>query len=403
MCRWYREFEKEMARIQENKDELTQAMRIKDPHEKEARVADITRKIQGEGCAYLPSPILYPINSDASHLFGASPRRGRGKSNSRRRRGGGGGGCATKPSTEDDGPDSSLTPDNAMVYDEYEDYQSRAADECDDCDEDDDDSSMGECGEMPTGIPELPLIMGVNIQGKFVREPLMLFISKFGSLPLRASMLILDMMYKNSMHTSSTTGQLAGIMECIGNLPPGVKASKLMLQRALESNENGDGETGDDQELLPMHLFLRKGCIMQAYSRRKANQSDPSTMAGFKYAGCELHTYNSVMDVIRSTKDSVRKIRQFQNYLRRVHKQHISSVLNNELCSSNALYAVTYLEQAKYTVCQDLVALIKSVAPQFFTFMMLDKCASRIQNKSVYVVREEAYAQVKPLCEPSNF
>ncbi len=445
---WYAEFHAEKERIKEANKQLAKAQSIKDPIEKEAVIAELTRELQAERYANLPPPILYPIPREAMHYRQAasSSSSASGKGNRQRgkhcKQGGDPMDCDPLPRPPPESPD---VEDNDMgcvgdegengdknnddeedsfmkdvVFDEYDEYggggerkqeskktvpddiNKNEYDDYADDDEDDDDDAE----ELQTGIPNLPLIMRVDIQGKFVKEScLMKFQNKFGGLPAMASIMVLDMMYQNSMRPSPME-QLSSIMLSVGNLPPRAKSMikrRRNKSRAAESSEGdssaaaGGGKGAkvqEEEDLLPLHLFLPKPEIIQAHTRKNRFKQDVSTMEGFRIAGCDLHILNRVMEVIRSTKDSVKKVAQFYDYLRRVHKQHVSSVLNNELLSNNAKYAVTYLEQAKGEVCNDLRALIRSELPNFYDFMIVDKVASRMQGRVVQVVKEEANALV---------
>lgn len=108
---------------------------------------------------------------------------------------------------------------------------------------------------------------------------------------------------------------------------------------------------------------------------------------------------------MRNAKDNVQKLRLFSEYLQRIMRQHISSVLNNDLRSNHALYTVKYLEQAKYDVCRDLRHLIRQIAPGLHNFTRVDngKKQRTSLGKSyrphhpsshVLTIKEEAYAQV---------
>ena len=79
-----------------------------------------------------------------------------------------------------------------------------------------------------------------------------------------------------------------------------------------------------------------------------------------------MHMLKRIMDVVTNTKDPVRKIAMFNDYLARIIRQHVSSVLNNDLRSSNALNAVRYIEQARFTVCNDLRKLLNEVRTRIF-------------------------------------
>ena len=86
-------------------------------------------------------------------------------------------------------------------------------------------------------------------------------------------------------------------------------------------------------------------------------------------AGCDAHLYERIVGVMRNTMDNAQKLRLFSEYLQRILRQHISSLLNNDLRSNHALYTAKYLEQAKFTVCRDLRYLIHHIAPGMKNFM----------------------------------
>lgn len=92
----------------------------------------------------------------------------------------------------------------------------------------------------------------------------------------------------------------------------------------------------------------------------------------------------------------MRKLRLFNEYLQRILRQHISSLLNNDLRSNHALYTAKYLEQAKFEVCRDLRRLIQQAAPGLQGFVRVDKKRRR-GGAQEYVVKDEAYAQVGPV------
>lgn len=124
-------------------------------------------------------------------------------------------------------------------------------------------------------------------------------------------------------------------------------------------------------------------------------QPDEITMDGFRQAGCDLHLYNRMMDVVRSCEDPVEKIHLLNDYYERIARKHVSSILNMELRSSHALHQVCthsslqikyiekckytasqvvtmislqikYIEQCKYTVCADLRKLVRTKLPSYY-------------------------------------
>ena len=122
-------------------------------------------------------------------------------------------------------------------------------------------------------------------------------------------------------------------------------------------------------------------------------------------AGCDAHLYERIVGVMRNTKDNAQKLRLFSEYLQRILRQHISSLLNNDLRSNHALYTAKYIEQAKFTVCRDLRHLIQHIAPGMQNFMRVLEDGNARQNSSqrrgghrqqssTFSVKDEAYAQV---------
>jgi hypothetical protein len=69
-------------------------------------------------------------------------------------------------------------------------------------------------------------------------------------------------------------------------------------------------------------------------------QPDEITMDGFRQAGCDLHLYNRMMDVVRNCEDPSEKIHLLNDYYERISRKHITSILNMELRSSHALHQV---------------------------------------------------------------
>lgn len=89
-----------------------------------------------------------------------------------------------------------------------------------------------------TGIPNFPLIMRVDIQGKFGKEKsLLTFQGKFGNLPQRAMMDVTEMMYRPDIYSSSHHKHHAG----------GRKRDRDDSSSHLQSGE---------QVVLPKDIFL---------------------------------------------------------------------------------------------------------------------------------------------------
>ena len=72
-------------------------------------------------------------------------------------------------------------------------------------------------------------------------------------------------------------------------------------------------------------------------------------MDGFKKAGCDSHLLMKIMRLIKNTKDGLEKIELFNDYLERVQKQHLASLMNNDLRSLNAQFAAKYIDQVRCT------------------------------------------------------
>ena len=194
----------------------------------------------------------------------------------------------------------------------------------------------------------------------------------------------------------------------------------------------GEGEGGGTNQL-PEDIFLPEPKIVQMHTRMKMFRPDEFTMEGIRRAGCDAHLHERIVGLMRNTKvrvcsvrcqlsyhahvraqdnvapcsvrcqlsyhahvraqDNVMKLRLFSEYLQRILRQHISSLLNNDLRSNHALYTAKYLEQAKFDVCRDLRHLIRLVAPGLHSFVRVDKKRRRGDSQA-YIVKEEAFAQV---------
>jgi hypothetical protein len=162
-----------------------------------------------------------------------------------------------------------------------------------------DEGEDGPGQEGRTGIPHFKLIMRVDIQGKFGKEKsVTAFQNSFGTLPHRAMLEVTQMLFKSS--------------------------------------RRGGGDRPVMQ--LPQEIFLKDPVIMQDFSRLKAFQPEEINMDGFRKAGSDLHLYNRVIEVVRSCEDPAGKIHFLNDFYERITRQHISSILNKELRSSNALY-----------------------------------------------------------------
>lgn len=133
--------------------------KMRDPLEREARLAELERDKESEGTAHLPDPVLYPIMS-------------------------------SRQPGDDGGSDDE---DDDLVFDEYDSggqRRKRRRQRGDGPDLDDE-------GRVCTGIPAFPLMLWVDIQGKWTEEKsLIAFQGKFGGLPARAMLEVTKMMYR---------------------------------------------------------------------------------------------------------------------------------------------------------------------------------------------------------------
>jgi hypothetical protein len=324
--------QEEKKRVAERKKEYTKAQAIKDPAERDARLAELDRGSSAEHAAYLPAPVLYPIDA-RSRVHCQQARDGRGAADS-------------------------------LLYDEYEEDRPQAPEKAPW--EDGEDEFGNDDEDDCTGIPDLPLTMRVDIQGKFGKEKsVMAFQTSFGSLPAMATLDITEMMYASSTQLSR---------------------KKVKSRRSRRLGRSGSNEEEDDAmaygaeggSRLPKEIFLSYPHIMQSYSRWKMYKSNEFSMDALKKSGCESHMLNSIMNVVRNTQDSYEKLDLFNDYLQRVTRQHMSSVMNNDLQSTHAMFTAKYIEQGKPALCRDLQRLIRQVAPSFYEFMAKDKAASEV-------------------------
>ncbi len=133
-------------------------------------------------------------------------------------------------------------------------------------------------------------------------------------------------------------------------------------------------------------------CIINSLFAAFFRSPDEFTMEGIRHAGCDAHLYERIANVMRSCKNNVQKLNLFSEYLQRILRQHISSVLNNDLRSNHALYTVKYLELAKFDVCRDLRHLIRQVAPGLSSFTRTENKRKR-KDSPLLAIKEEAYAE----------
>lgn len=337
---WSEAFSTEKKRVADRKEEYAKASRLKDPVEKEARLAELDRERDLEGVSHLPPPVLYPVkdvdddgdeydeeddacdedtrmrdgeNDEDTHGFGLG---GKGGDD-----GGEGGDC---------GYAGGEGQRSVLFFDEY-DQQGQGHDSPSNRGNKRDrrrrrrGASHRLLQEDCTGIPCFPLVMYVDIQGKWTEEKsLITFQGKFGSLPARAMLEVTNMMYRTS-------------------------------SRNANGRETGGGRGEPDhenaEEALPEEIFLPEPRLVQMHSRMKMFKPDEFTMEGIRRAGCDAHLHERIMGVVRSTGSPSRKLKLFTEYLQRIMRQHISSVLNNDLRSNHALYTIKYLELAKFQVC----------------------------------------------------
>ncbi len=250
-----------------SREELAKAQRIKDPAEKEARIAELEREGEYENVANLPDPVLYPIDP-ATRVSN----------------------IAADPSCKKESAKKKRNDLSSILYDEYEDDRQSIRMDCDDddngCDEDADDDT--EDGMVCTGIPHFPLIMRVDIQGKFGKEKsVMAFHSKFGSLPARAMLDLTEMMYRPHMKKKKSLIQK--------------RKHEAAVAAGLDPDAYGeDNDDGKNEGLLPEDIFLPEPEIVQAYSRLKMFKPDEFTMDAFRKAGCDAHLLNRIMGVVRN-------------------------------------------------------------------------------------------------------
>jgi hypothetical protein len=258
--------------------------------------------------------------------------------------------------------------------------------------------------EECTGIPDLPLMMRVDIQGKFGREKsVMAFQTSFGSLPAMATLDITEMMYAPSTAQPLNQG-------------------RCKRRRGDNENDGDDGEGSETNEgeessgalsssRLPKEIFLSYPYIMQSYSRWKMYKSNEFSMDALKKSGCESHMLNRIMNVVRNTTDAYEKLDLFNDYLQRITRQHMSSVMNNDLRSTHAMFTAKYIEQGKSTLCTDLRKLIGQISPGFYNFMGRDKAASQVcvfvcvqKRDLMFCVRQSAPVAENPLfdCRPQE-
>jgi hypothetical protein len=227
-----------------------------------------------------------------------------------------------------------------------------------------------------TGIPDLPLMMRVDIQGKFGREKSVLaFQTSFGSLPAMATLDITEMMYAPSQASHA--------------VPKKLRPSRSSGRRedgGIEGRDDGmdDGASSSPRDAvcsrLPKEIFLSYPYIMQSYSRWKMYKSNEFSMDALKKSGCESHMLNRIMNVVRNTQGAYEKLDLFNDYLQRIIRQHMSSVMNNDLRSTHAMFTAKYIEQGRSTLCRDLRRLIDQIEPSFYTFMVKDKAASQVRD-----------------------
>lgn len=81
------------------------------------------------------------------------------------------------------------------------------------------------------------------------------------------------------------------------------------------------------------------------FRRVRMFRINESTMEGLKRAGCDAHLLIRIMRLIRSTKDSVEKIELFNDYIDKLIRQHLGSMMNNDMRSTNAQFAGKYIDQ----------------------------------------------------------
>ncbi len=287
-----------------------QAHKMKDPAEKEARLAELERESESEGTANLPDPVLYPI-------------------------------LAVAAAQHDNDGDEDEDEDDDLVFDEYGEgggsqgndagqrrrrmkrKQTRSADKLD--------LLYDNEGRMHTGIPAFPLVMWVDIQvgcffekgllfaqhilfkwmhfeklfdtkaccllntycssgcilkssltpklvdsrhllfkwmqGKWTEEKsLIAFQGKFGGLPARAMLEVTKMMYRTTNATAAAKSEALASSSSL--LPLRRKAGKRRGARYTLRKHAADGAGGEELQL-PEEIFLPDPKIVQMHTRMK--------------------------------------------------------------------------------------------------------------------------------------
>lgn len=129
-----------------------------------------------------------------------------------------------------------------------------------------------------TGIPQFPLVMRVDVQGKFQKEKsVMAFQHNFGNLPPRAMLEITEMVFQSS---------------------------SLRRQQRKKKKKNAAGGAPSPSLLpsqqdvkLQREIFLPEPKPIQPYTRLKMFRPDEASMEGFQTAGCHSQYYTRMMQV----------------------------------------------------------------------------------------------------------
>ncbi len=347
---WYRAFEAGRMAIAKLREDMARVQKIKDPEEREAAHAEVMRLRDGtETSVFLPAPVLYPI--DARHLPHALRERMRATPGHHRN------------------PMQQHASDS-VFYDDYGEQSvgGENANESDDV-------------ARYTGIPDFPVLMQVDIQRKFPPgHSIVAFQTSFGGLPARTMQDIMDLMYRSSYGSAKKSRNR------LRRKSRKRRAAAADAQGGEHEEEECDEECDDPQMLLPKDIMLSEPRLVQNYTRYKMFKADECTMEGFKKAGCDAHLLDRIMNVVRSTDALPDKIDVFEGYIERVIRQHKSSVLNNDLRSNNALYAIKYIESVKDCVCKDLRSLVTRMLPTLHSVMARD------DRTGEYRVRDEVFA-----------
>ena len=242
---------------------ISTVQRIRDPAEKEARLAELDRERESEGTAQLPDAVLYPILDCA---------------------GTNGPGCDDDEEDEEDEEED-------LLFDEYRSFGSSRTGGAHNNERrrkrrKGDGSSLpvyDEDGRIRTGIPGFPLVMWVDIQGKWVEEKsFVVFQSKFGGLPARAGLEVTKMMYRTDASSAYSSSLSLSLVDSGNNSS---NSNKVFIWgrytlRAGASQASNAASDGNNQ--LPEEIFLPDPKIVQMHTRMKMFRPDEFTMEGIR-------------------------------------------------------------------------------------------------------------------------